>query len=669
MLTLRPNHALLITLVALVSPPVARCDPLTPIQKVCSDATVTAFVAEAASLCFVRRVTGSKTEKARHHPVLHEPLAMGEIIECIQTGATLLITNCNGREDKRLTPADMRDGGYPVPSVSPREPDDDADAKRAARSALNLPGTATPGRETTSPGTNAGHSVAVGADSGRTGSDHAAIFHGNAYDTGQLHGGSPSGGAHPGETAGWTEARESDAVARGPTRSWTFTLYQRPVGGGELHAANGIVIRTRSDGSRADIHDAQRRMSIHHGLDGSRSVIVERADHSRVVVGRSYGMVQRPYMFHGNELAQRTYVVHGRAYSRLYARFLYHGVSLEVYAPTQYYPVGFYSWANKPWPSSVTYSWGWTSDPWYSYYGFYFAPFLTYPNPDYWQTDFLLAQTLQSAYSTQIGAYSAQAAFGPETAAPVSAPELKEQIAAEVRSEVQQESLAAQANAVDPHAVPTYRGVAALLEDGHSHLLVVGRDLDVVDASGRECALTSGDVVQVRGPPAPDAINAYATVLASKGALECARSARVTVALTDLQEMHNHMRETIDQGLEELRTKQGTDGLPPLPVDASAAPISAGFASGAPPPDANAATEITAQSHAAERAEREDVEIAAAARRIGEPPPTVALGQSPDQVTAALGTPTRILDLGTKKIYAYRDLKIIFTNGKVSDVE
>jgi hypothetical protein len=48
---------------------------------------------------------------------------------------------------------------------------------------------------------------------------------------------------------------------------------------------------------------------------------------------------------------------------------------------------------------------------------------------------------------------------------------------------------------------------------------------------------------------------------------------------------------------------------------------------------------------------------------------TVALGQTPDQVTAIMGAPKRIVDLGSKKIYTYPDMKIIFLNGKVSDVQ
>jgi hypothetical protein len=49
--------------------------------------------------------------------------------------------------------------------------------------------------------------------------------------------------------------------------------------------------------------------------------------------------------------------------------------------------------------------------------------------------------------------------------------------------------------------------------------------------------------------------------------------------------------------------------------------------------------------------------------------PTIALGQSIDQVTANMGAPQQIIDLGSKKIYKYPDMKVIFMNDKVSDVQ
>ncbi|MGA2806924.1 MAG: hypothetical protein ABSE87_02265 [Terracidiphilus sp.] len=51
------------------------------------------------------------------------------------------------------------------------------------------------------------------------------------------------------------------------------------------------------------------------------------------------------------------------------------------------------------------------------------------------------------------------------------------------------------------------------------------------------------------------------------------------------------------------------------------------------------------------------------------PPPTIALGQTKDQVTAAFGQPTREAKLGAKEIFYYKDMKVTFTNGKVSNVD
>lgn len=52
-----------------------------------------------------------------------------------------------------------------------------------------------------------------------------------------------------------------------------------------------------------------------------------------------------------------------------------------------------------------------------------------------------------------------------------------------------------------------------------------------------------------------------------------------------------------------------------------------------------------------------------------QPPPVIQVGQSIDDVVATQGQPEKIVDLGMKKIYVYKDLKITFTNGKVSDVQ
>ena len=48
---------------------------------------------------------------------------------------------------------------------------------------------------------------------------------------------------------------------------------------------------------------------------------------------------------------------------------------------------------------------------------------------------------------------------------------------------------------------------------------------------------------------------------------------------------------------------------------------------------------------------------------------TISLGQSTGQVEDILGRPERIVDLGLKVTYIYKDMKVIFQDGKVADVQ
>jgi hypothetical protein len=48
---------------------------------------------------------------------------------------------------------------------------------------------------------------------------------------------------------------------------------------------------------------------------------------------------------------------------------------------------------------------------------------------------------------------------------------------------------------------------------------------------------------------------------------------------------------------------------------------------------------------------------------------TIELGQTIGQVEAILGKPEKVVKLGEKTTYFYKDMKVIFTNGKVSDVQ
>ena len=50
-------------------------------------------------------------------------------------------------------------------------------------------------------------------------------------------------------------------------------------------------------------------------------------------------------------------------------------------------------------------------------------------------------------------------------------------------------------------------------------------------------------------------------------------------------------------------------------------------------------------------------------------PQTIQMGMTPDQVQGALGQPEKIVNLGAKQIFVYKDLKVTFFGGKVVDVQ
>jgi hypothetical protein len=474
-----------------------------------------------------------------------------------------------------------------------------------------------------------------------------------------------AGGAKGPAAAGGSKAPA--AAGGGKTFGGSAKGAPAPKGQNTVATKNGAVTK-RADGKVATVHDTKRGMDVHHNLSGNRRVVVERPDHSRVVAERGgRGYVQRPVMFHGHEYARRSYYYHGRYYNNYYGRYYYHGLYVNPYFPSYYYGPAFYGWAYNPWAVPIAYGWGWGGNPWFGYYGAFFTPYAVYGSPSLWLTDYIIANSLQAAYQAQAAALA--------NPAPLS-DDVKNLIADEVKQQVALENNEAQAakGGGEPDAASS--SIARLLTDGKQHVFVAGADLDVVDAGGAECALSEGDAIQLTGQTAPDAQAATLSVLASKGGKECAKGDTVSIALTDLQDMQNHMRETIDQGMQELQKKQGQGGLPAAPSSAKAAPVESPMAAIAPPPppESEVKAEIQGESQEADKAEKEAGGDAASgpgpnAETPAPEPSTVEMGQTIDQVTASMGVPVRIVNLGAKKIYVYKDMKITFKDGKVADVQ
>ncbi len=374
----------------------------------------------------------------------------------------------------------------------------------------------------------------------------------------------------------------------------------------------------------------------------------------------------------------RTYYVGGVAYVRMYQPFVYGGIALSVYSPALFYPAAFYGWAYNPWAVPIAYPWGWAGNPWFGYWGAYFTPYPVYASPALWLTDYYVAQTLQAAYAEQAAALAnAQPLAAP---APLT-PDVKQAIADEVRRQVALENAEAAAG-VQAAPDPGSSGIARMLADPMPHVFVVSTPLDLTSNFGG-CAVTEGDVLQLNPGTPPNVTAANLMVLASKGQ-DCVKGSVVQVGVSDLQDMQNHMRETIDAGLGELQKKQGQSGIPAAPRAAAAAPVQTGYAAIAPPADPNVATELSAQTKEADSAEREVLSqdtsagsgpepVAQAAAPAAPPPPQDLTGWSEAQVNATypetVGSP---IVFGTKKIITIKtssgNVKVTFTNGKVTDI-
>ena len=415
-----------------------------------------------------------------------------------------------------------------------------------------------------------------------------------------------NGAGHPNTS----NVHPNNGVRPGGTAGGRPSSLSTPRGGSSHTASSGSSMRTHANGSPAEFHDARRGTTVQHGLNGGNRVSSFRSNHEGIVSARGRpGFVQHPYSYGGREFASRTYVSGGRVYSANFMAYSYRGAFMSVYAPGFYYSPYFYGWAYNPWGTPFAYGWGFAGLPWYGYYGYYFSPYATYPSAAYWLTDYLISQDLQTAYTAHVEGGETDGMPPDEPGqAPALTPDVKQMISDEVRNQLALENQEAQMVSHQQDVDPGSSGIDRILNDaakGKSHVFVVNTALDVVDTAQNECSLSDGDVLSLQTAPPGDATTASLLVLSSKGGQECAPQTTVTVQLTDLQEMQNHMRELIDQGLQELQKKQGSNGIPALPASVPAQPTPAPYSAIAPPPDPNAAVEIQQQADQASEVEKD----------------------------------------------------------------
>ena len=255
-----------------------------------------------------------------------------------------------------------------------------------------------------------------------------------------------------------------------------------------------------------------------------------------------------------------------------------------------------------PWPAPVYYNWGWGGAPWYGYYGVYYQPYPVYPYAALWLTDYLISANLQAAYAAQAeaeqgqvvkpqfrrrtsdviaslwssdplvagslaSAYGARpfllsaAATASASGGPQMPKDVKQAVADEMKNEIAAEKESA-ANKDKESAAGGDQKPAAL--DPKIRYFVVSSDEDLTTSDGNECALTPGDVVYRTGDKPDDDNMVDATVKSAKKD-ECPVGATVGIDVSDLQDMHNSLRETMDEGLKKLADNNGKNGLPAAP--------------------------------------------------------------------------------------------------------
>ena len=561
-----------------------------------------------------------------------------------------------------------------------------APAPRAAAPARSAPA-ARPAASSARPTTSAARTTTSNVHP-TTSSPHPTTTPGARTTTSSVHPGTTSpGGRTTTSTAHTTTSSPRPNTSTGVHPGGAST--GRSTNTGNVHSAAGgrtlpgtRQVTTRS-GAVAHVGPGGRVQSIQaHGMDIRRGPggvhRVERVGPGgRVVVsnGAGHGYVQRPFRYGGREYVSRTYYVRGVPYVHAYRSYYFGGVAYGFYAPAAFYAPGFYGWAYTPWAVPVAYNFGWYGNPWFGYYGGWYTPYPVYATPALWLTDYYMGATLRAAYEERVAeAAAANAAANAPAPAPqpsqvALSPEVKQLIAEEVQRQLQ--AAKAEAANVAPASAPV-EATPAMFADNTPHIFVVSTGLDVT-SQGQQCPVTEGDVLQTRGALPTNSPTADAVVLASKGQ-DCAKGSVVQVAVQDLVEMQNHMRETIDQGLGDLRSQQGKKGLPTIPASYATTPTQARYVSAEPPAEQNIAEELSKQAREANQAEQEVVTQAlspagSAPAPAQANPATISMGQSIQDVVASLGQPKQAIDVGPKKIYVYKDLKITFLNGKVSDVQ
>ena len=452
--------------------------------------------------------------------------------------------------------------------------------------------------------TNTGHGT---ANTGVHGGNSSANTHGGNASTG--HNTGNMGGRNAGGNAGHGTTNSAHNGAAGGH------LGNRTPPGHQVSLKGGGTAHIRPNGQIRSVN--RNGMHIEHGMHGGRTVVSTHNGVRVVSVGHRGGYVQRAYVVRGgHSYYSRTYYYHGAYRVGVYRGYYWGGRPYYGYYPAYYYHPVYYGWAYNPWPAPVYYGWGWGGAPWYGYYGAYYAPYPVYPSAAFWLADFMIAASLQAAYAEQAAAaeswmypdnsdrilVASLRPIAPPDAKPAMSEAVKKDLSEEVKAILaaeQTESGKAGSNTSSGGQQPTESKEAPPSLDPKFRTFVVSSDLSLVPESGDECPLSQGDVITRTSDTPDDDGNVSVKVVASTKS-DCAIGSEGPISTDDLQEMYNHFREQLKDGMSELAKKNGTGGLPKAPDTST---VNGDVP--APEPDKSAQKTLQDQQSAADQTESE----------------------------------------------------------------
>jgi hypothetical protein len=306
-------------------------------------------------------------------------------------------------------------------------------------------------------------------------------------------------------------------------------------------------------------------------------------------------------------LTSRTFVSGGHVlYTHVYQRHVWHQFGrpfgYETFVPAVRYPAVYYSWALTAWPRPVTYAWGWQAQPWYPTYGYLFTPYPVYSSPDLWMTDYIIAQSMQTAYRAQSvapvpQALPEEASAGPAPdgslassagqagdAAPAPQPSeappapqsndrpsvpiavppaMTPQVKAQLNTQIKVQLREQQAAAAMP-AVLTTESTPPALRPSHVFFQVV-QPLDVPSATPNgHCSLGPNDYIRRTGGMSDDDWKIPVVVELSRPP-DCPEGLQTRIGLNDLNAMENEQEARVLEAMQAASGSMGPNGPPSGP--------------------------------------------------------------------------------------------------------